>query len=890
MSQKRSFKFFAVLPALLVFGFPVASHAAVSFWQGFPALSQQQTPAQQESQRPTESGQEASHTNLGADDSLTPQDLSPTNLLTEGYIHQSQTQPLAQRSDRVLNGYQEESPVKLSDFQRLVASSVGRVLPIYGMNLFRNQPTTFAPVNSIPVTPNYIIGPGDELLIRIWGQILLDGRFTVDRSGAIYIPQVGQIQVAGIAFDKIADYLRAQIGRNFKNFDVNVNIGQLRSIDIFVLGEARHPGSYTVSSLSTLVNALFSSGGPTPGGSLRNIQLKRGQQVITTFDFYDLLLKGDKSKDVRLLSGDVIYIPPAGSMVAVAGSVARPALYELKSEATVQDVLALAGGLSTVARHRDVHLERIRQADDTRAVSDIALDKTPMSMPLADGDILEVTPVIDRFIGAVTLRGNVADPRRFTWFPGMRIRDLIPDKEALLTREYWDQRNRLGLPLLDPDPDVRRYAPDAPIAEVNGSGIAPSPSASALSLPNAHDNDRNVYGKGDTNERPVGDQATVSSSESGSSRSNTPNQQRSVQPFTDDNTERRDTPLASANGNSISNAVVGAVQRFPVKNSVVLTAPEIDWAYAVIERLDKNDLTSKLIPFDLGKAVLDGDSTQNLELQPGDVVTVFSKADIRVPQGQQTKFVRLEGEVSASGVYQVEPGENLRQLIARAGGLTKSAYLYGSQFTRESARALQQQRLVEYANELDRRVKLAEANAANTALNPQDQISDIAALQRVRTVAADLREAKATGRIVLYIRPDSSSLNDIPELPLEDGDTFTVPQVPLSVGVYGSVYTQNQFLYDPHKRAEDYIHLAGGGTRTADISRSYILRADGSVKSRQFVTTLYTRNFGTTNLYPGDAVIVPEQVDKRPLLRNLVDIATIVGQFGLGVAAINVLK
>ena len=898
MSQTRYLGFYAVLFGLVGFCVPVSASAAVLLFQGFPIPMQQQPTPQQQSQGQSGSSQSAPQPSLGADDALQPQNLYPTNLVPPQTPSTGQTQQMTQRNGRLVNSNQPESPTELSDFQRLVASSVGKVLPIYGLNLFSNPPSTFAPVNSVPVTPHYVIGPGDELLIRIWGQIVLDGHFTVDRSGAIYIPQVGQVQVAGISFDKITEYLRAQVGRNFKNFDVNVNMGQLRSIDVFVVGEAKRPGSYTVSSLSTLVNAVFSSGGPTPAGSLRSIQLKRGQQVITTFDFYDLLIKGDKSKDVQLLSGDVIYIPPAGPMVAIAGSVPKPALYELKDETTVQDVLTVAGGLATLARHRDVHLERIRQADDTRSVSDISLDRTGLSTALSDGDILEITPVLDRFSSAVTLRGNVADPRRFAWVPGMRVRDLIPDKEALLTRDYWEQRNRLGLPILDSTPDVRRYAPDAPVAQINGTGVAPSVSASTLSLPNARDSDRNVYGSpgvdtySDTgmNERPAEDGSQSSRGGLVTSRQNAPAQDKSASPSADGSSARNNSTSNATSGSSISTAVVGAVKRFPIKNSVVLNAPEIDWAYAVIQRLDKRDLSSELISFDLGKAVLDGDPSQNLELEPGDVVTVFSKADIRVPQGQQTKFVRLEGEVAASGIYRVRPGENLRQLVARAGGLTNSAYLYGSQFTRESARALQQQRLTEYANELDQRVKLAEANAANTALNPQDQIADIAALQKVRSVASDLREAKATGRIVLYIRPESSSLDDIPELPLEDGDTFTVPQVPLSVGVYGSVYTQNLFLYDSHKRADDYIHLAGGGTRTADVARSYIVRADGSVTSRQFSTVLYTRNFGTTHLFPGDSVVVPEQVDKRPLLRNLVDIATIVGQFGLGVAAINVLK
>ena len=344
---------------------------------------------------------------------------------------------------RVAARSQLEPPVPLTGFQRMVAASVGRVLPLFGANLFSDVPTTFAPVDRIPVTPDYKIGPGDELLIRTWGQVQLDGHFTVDRSGNVYIPQVGSVQVAGVPFAQLTDLFRSQIGRNFRNFDLNVNIGQLRSIQIFIVGDAKRPGSYTVSSLSTLVNALFASGGPAPTGSMRAIQVKRGGATVTTFDLYDLLLKGDKSKDVPLLSGDVIYIPPAGPMVALAGSVDVPALYEIHSGSTVEEVLALAGGLTTLARDKGVHIERIMHRD-TRSMLEISLDASGMATPLTDGDILEVTPIIDRFKMAVSLRGNVADPRRFAWFPGMRIRDLIPDKEALLTRDYWEQRNQLG--------------------------------------------------------------------------------------------------------------------------------------------------------------------------------------------------------------------------------------------------------------------------------------------------------------------------------------------------------------------------------------------------------------------------------------------------------------
>ncbi len=906
-SAKRSF-----LPLLLLFSTAVVSDAQSNSLQESPFSSGTGQQQQQQSDP------------LGQMDT-TPSQTQPVGPKVLTQAGQSQSRDGSQQDDQyptdrnlrssALNRNQTNEPVPLTAFQRLAAASIGKVLPIYGLNLFANVPSTFAPVDRIPVTPEYQIGPGDELLIRMWGQVTLDGHFTVDRSGNVYIPQVGAVQVAGVPFAKLTDFLRSHIGRTFRNFDLNVNIGQLRSIQIFIVGDAKRPGSYTVSSLSSLVNALFASGGPAPTGSLRAIQVKRGGNTVTTFDLYDLLLHGDKSKDVPLQSGDVIYIPPVGPMVAMAGSVSTPALYELRGETTVRDALALAGGLSTLAQREQVRVERI-QHHDARSILDIKMDEAGMATSVSDGDILEVTPIIDRFKDVVTLRGNVADPRRFAWFPGMRVRDLIPEKEALLTRDYWQQRNQLGLPVLDSTPEVRRYAPDSPVTQINGTGVGPSKLTAEQGLVNAQglyttpDSDGNVYGRNApaNGVRPpltaLNDANGTNTASLGNSLQNQNSLANSNNPgdLSSDGSGRatRAGTLSlqglntDQNGNNaaaatVSAAVTGAAQRFPAKNAVILSAPEVDWAYSVIQRLNKSDLTSQLLPFNLGKVVLEGDNSENLELQPGDVITVFSKADIRVPQSQQTKYVRLEGEFTAAGTYSVKPGETLRQLVTRVGGLTSNAYLYGSQFTRESTRVLQQQRLSDYANDLDRRIKLAQANSANNALNPQDSIADIAALQNARTVAARLHQLNATGRIVLTVQPDSKSAADIPDLPLEDGDAFVVPQVPSNVDVFGSVYTQNSFLYNPHLRAGDYLREAGGGTRTADIKRAYIVRADGSIMSRQYSSSLFTGNFASTHLYPGDAVIVPEQVDRRPALRNLVDIATIIGQFGLGIAAINVL-
>lgn len=327
-----------------------------------------------------------------------------------------------------------------SEFQEFVASSIGHRLPVYGQNLFDHVPTTFAPVDRVPVTNDYLIGPGDEVIVRVWGQIDLNTKLLVDPDGNVFLPKVGTVSVAGLQYQQLSQYFRTAIGRVFRNFDLTVSLGQLRSIQVFVLGQARCPGSFTVSSLSTLVDALFSSGGPSSAGSMRRIQLKRNDVVVTEFDFYALLLKGDKSKDARLLPGDVIYIPPAGPSIAIAGSVNMPAIYELREETTLAAVIEMAGGLASTADGQKAVVEHIEK-HNTRLVEEFPLDGQGSGRDLKDGDLVRIFALSPRFENSVTLRGNVARPGRMEWHRGMRLRDLIPNQDALITRSYWRATN-----------------------------------------------------------------------------------------------------------------------------------------------------------------------------------------------------------------------------------------------------------------------------------------------------------------------------------------------------------------------------------------------------------------------------------------------------------------
>jgi protein involved in polysaccharide export with SLBB domain len=804
-----------------------------------------------------------------------------------------------------------------TEFQLLVANSLGRQLPIYGVNLFRNPPSTFAPLNAVPVTPDYVIGPGDELLIQVWGQVTLNSRYTVDRSGSIYIPQVGTVHVAGLSFAQMHDFLKAQMARVFRNFDLNVNMGQLRSIQVFIVGQARRPGSYTISSLSTLTNALFATGGPAPQGSLRHIQLKRAGNVVVDFDLYDLLLHGDKSKDEQLLPGDVIYIPPVGPQVAVAGSVNAPAIYELKSASstTVGEILELAAGLTSVASKETVRLERVDERR-MRSITEVALDAQGRSTVLRDGDLLELMAVPGQYKDAITLRGNVANPGRYSWKAGMRIRDLLPDKDALITRDYWLKRGQLGQPVLTYIPTCFPTTPfgipgliyGIPVGE---EGQNPNWRYSSTRNPN-------LIGLAFGNEGGASDGTGNGPTDGGLDCTRVPESETAASGINDRYTPPTQTlPMTnsaaaqnlsnnglfannvqqnnsgpnqmSATSASVSSTIVAnsSAGQFKPRNDVKLGEPDIDWSYAVIDRQSKENLTTSLLPFNLGKLVLEGDASQNLELLPGDVVTIFSKADIRVPQAQQTRYVRLEGEVVSSGVYSVLPGETLRHLVQRAGGLSTDAYLYGSEFTRESTRRVQQQRLNEYIDQITLQVSTNATNNAGRALNAQDSAAQAAAQQQNQNVISSLRLVRATGRIVLEMPVDANTISQLPDLPLEDGDRFIVPRVPSTVSVNGAVYNQNSFVYDPSRRVGSYIRLAGGANRDADTSRAYVIRASGSVLSKQYSSSLRGNSFDSLHIYPGDTVVIPLNLTRGNTLRTIVSVAQIVGQLGIAIAAGN---
>lgn len=689
----------------------------------------------------------------------------------------------------------EDAP---TEFQRLIQSSSGKLLPIFGRELFSEAPSTFAPIDRIPVTADYQIGPGDEIIIRAWGQIDIDYRATVDRNGEIFVPKVGNINLSGLKYHQLNDYLKTFIGRIFKNFDLTTSLGQLRSIQIYLVGHANRPGTYTVSSMSTVISALFAAGGPSLVGSMRSIQLKRAGAVVADIDLYNLISKGDITADMRLLPGDVIFIPPVGPQAAVSGSVNKPAIFELKGSTNLRQILELAGGVSSVGSADKVTVERIANRKN-RTVEEFDWNRTDPTMPVANGDLVHVWPISPMFERTVTLRGNVHKTSRRPWRDGMRLSDLIPDKEALISPEYWIKKNSQTV---TPDSDSR--------------------SASAISV--------KIPGKS-----------------------------------------------VSYDGPDIKGLEKADIKRM---------LEEVNWEYAVIERLDANTLQQTLIPFNLGQLLLEKNDDSNLSLMPGDTVVIFSKNDLPVPVSQQTKFVTLAGEFKSAGIYKALPGETLRQIAKRVGGITGDAYLYAAEFTRESNKVTQAKQLQSLLDQMERDLEGGTASRLQSATDAALVAAEKANIEARRVAIQRMRALKPTGRIPLELSTDAD-IENFPDIALEDGDKLTIPPKPSVVYVMGSVFNENSFVYRPNKTYEEYLALAGGVTREADDSRAYVLRADGTVAPEH---NSWFKLGSNKKLNPGDAIVVPEKQDKSTLTKNLRDWTQILYQFGIGVAALRVLR
>ncbi len=689
-----------------------------------------------------------------------------------------------------------------SEFQKFIANVTGKNLPVFGTEFFANAPSTFTPIQNIPVPADYLLGPGDEVLVRGWGTVEIDYRATLDRNGLINLPSIGSIVLSGVKAAEAENVIRRAVEKFYKGVTLNVTFGQLRAMTVYVVGQARRPGTYTVSSLSTLVTALFASGGPNANGSMRHVQVKRGRHVVAELDLYAFIAKGDKSADIKLQDGDTLFIPTAGAYAALVGKVNSPAIYELRSSTdTVASLLDFAGGLPVTADPRRAFLERIDpQQRQPRTVEEFALNKEGLRKSLKNGDLLTITSITPEFANAVTLRGNVDQAIRTSFKPGMRVSDLIPNREYLITRTSLQQQN-------------------------------------------------NSFLQGE-NEKKFG-----------------------------------------INSRSIAASIGSLID-------------PINWDYAVVERINRTDLSVNLIPFNLGRALENSagsgasSNPDNVALQAGDIVTIFSQTDVRVPIEKRRIFVRIEGEVNVPGVYQMNSDETLLGLLAKAGGPTNNAYLFGAEFYREQAKKEQEANLEKVMRRLEGQLRSVQLNhmANSTAqIAGEIQLAELkrqAEMQAANDALNRLKTLRPTGRITFGLDPTDRSFNKLPALKLENGDQLVIPNKPDFIHLYGAVNQESSVLWRPGLTVGEYLDRAGP-TESADTDNIFVIRADGSVLSSQ-ANSWVVNSISRAEVMPGDSIVVPEKLNKETMWTQFIagakDWAQIFSGFGLGAAAIKTLK
>jgi protein involved in polysaccharide export with SLBB domain len=758
-------------------------------------------------------------------------------------------EPVSDMPDEEREQAQEEKQQE----QKTAAKNGG--LKPYGYDLFRGSPTTFAPVTEIPIPSEYTLGPGDVLRVQLWGKENQNLELPISRDGTISFPQSGPMSVAGLSFEEASQQIRKQVSEQYIGVQASVSLGELRSMRVFVLGEARNPGSYSVSSLSTITNALYVSGGIKVNGSLRNLQHKRNGKLVGTLDLYDLLLEGDSSNDSRLQPGDVIFIPPVGNRVGIKGEVYRPALYELNNENTLADLVQMAGGLTPQAYPQRINIERTND-DFLRIITEA--DYTAgkgKNAQIQAGDTVSIPSISDITGQYVEISGAATRPGRFAWMPGMRVSSVIKNLNADLT------------PVAD-----KRYA-----AIVRTDKATDAISVLNLRLREA------VQNPGSGFDIPLqekdqllifSDAGKVEGGEEGRNYTRaslfSPVIQRLKSQATPSSPQKTiritgpvrypgEYPMPASRQLSDAIFVAGGL-----KDSASLYHAEVA-RYTT----DENGIgKTNILNVNLADAMA---GNRNLALQSRDRILIKS-----IPDFAKTSTVELRGEVRYPGEYTFRDGETLKQVIERAGGLTDNAFPRGAVFTRAKLRQLEAQRLREAEERLQGDLLGVQLEGDGLADQSADRV------QQVESLLEDVQSSRPVGRMVVNLEAviTDSGYQDIR---LQDGDTLTVPTIPQSVTVFGEVQFPTSHLHQAGLTVDDYLERSGGPTRQADESRVYVVKADGSVmlpeKSRWFGSR-------SQQLQPGDTIIMPIDVDRLNQLELWTNVSQIVYQMALGAAAV----
>jgi protein involved in polysaccharide export with SLBB domain len=673
----------------------------------------------------------------------------------------------------------------------------------------------------LPAGPDYVLGAGDSLVINIWGG--QSGRLErpVDRQGQLALPQAGTVTIAGLTIAQAQIAIQRALGTQFQNEKVEISLGRVRTVRIYVVGDVQRPGAYDVSSLSTPLNALYAAGGPTDRGSLRTLRQFRGTQLVREIDLYDFLLRGIRSDIDRLQPGDTLLVPPVGPQVSVAGTVRRPAIYELKGEQGLSQVLDLAGGVLVSASLKQIRVERI-EAHQRRTMLSVQLPegKDAVTQDLAafrvqDGDSVLVSQIMPYNEQAVYLDGHVFHPGKYPYKEGMTINDLLHSYQDVMP----EPADHAELIRLQP-PDYR-------------------PETTSFSLPDVL----------------IGNDVIP------------------LQPFDLVRVFSRyeiDSPKVTINGSVLRPGSYPMSQGMTAADLVRLAGgftrsayrQEADLTSYVVQNGQKVLLNHSAVAI---QKVLDGDKGADVALKPGDVLSI--------PQLTGWKdigaSVKISGEVAYPGTYGIQAGERLSSVLKRAGGFRETAYPAGAVLERVQVRQLGEQA----RQEMIRRIETTSitSNSGLTSGSDQAELKQTAQQQRDQVLIA-LRNHPASGRLVIDISSDIGKWQNTPaDIEMRPGDTLMIPKREGFILVSGQVYNQVAITYVPGKDGSWYLRRAGGVTNSGDKGAVFVVRANGSVVGHS--SGWLTGDALKFRMRPGDTIIVPEKIIGSQFWKNLISMA-----------------
>ena len=814
----------------------------------------------------------------------------------------------------------EQEKEQLTDEERF-APKVDEVKP-FGYDLFAGEPTSFMPSENAAVPDTYLIGRGDTLNINFYGKESESYEVVVDREGRISIPNLSPVQVAGLTFAEVKELIKAKVEQEVIGIKAFVSVGKLRSIRVLVLGEAYKPGSYSVSSLTTVSHALFVSGGVSDIASLRNIQVKRAGKVVANFDLYDLLINGDSSNDIILKPGDVVFIPSVGSQVAVEGLVKRPAIFELKKGETAAQLLKMAGGLKPQAYAKKAIVERFNN-NNMKEVLSIDFSGNQINYTPRDGDRIRFNPVSFQYQNSISLIGAVARPGHYQWHQGKHISDvltsvrgdLLPQADlgyGLLVREVnvagdiqvfqFDiaqaivkaAEHDLELKANDKLFVFSRYQEkQAEESALANMALTEEQQQQQYKVKQWHEYQQREFEKyigvtGTIEDLKLNEDSAKSIADIAKHNLNKDKELLDpkdyavfsrfnlLKPIISKLKQQASVALAmqlvEINGHVTYPGVYPLTVNGEVNDLIAAAGGLLESAYteqAEITRVMDGDASKvKHIKFNLQAALL-GSNGENIALRSKDSINIFS-----IPNWQENVKVELKGEVKFPGIYTIRRGETLSNLLERAGGFSEFAAPNAAIFTREAIRKQEQQQLAKLSEDLRRDIasKSFENSVSSNSLSYDE----------MNKLLNDLASVEAVGRLVIDL---PLIVEDKQRLVLQNGDALYVPSKRDSISVIGEVNYATSHLFKKGITVDDYIDLSGGLKERAADERIYIIKANGSVKIPSTGSWFAVNDANTLEV--GDTIVVPMNADYMDNLTLWSTATQIVYQLGVAVAAIS---